>query len=266
MSWILPNRKIHIDGKDFPILELRIHMAVIRQNLHNHTLHSDGRFSPQEIIASAISANLEGVGISDHFFTGKVFRRIDLKRYLDNNWPSYLREADAVRSEKSYPLKIWFGIEIDTCFDRIGASLAELPWEDINSLDYALFEYVGEEDIGGFPFDEIARLRDYCKIPIVLAHPNIDAWEDDISLVKIFESLRAFDMAVEIPSGSRNRWFWSKRDPAVLAGVNLTMGSDTHEFIEDVGAIEKTLAFLENHDLIKRLSDPDSMATRQEAV
>ncbi|HOT29809.1 MAG TPA: PHP domain-containing protein [Candidatus Ozemobacteraceae bacterium] len=237
-------------------------MTVVRRriNLHNHTTFSDGRFAVSEIVAEAARVGLEGIGISDHFYTRKVFRRSEPQAWLNSVWPAYLAEAETWRAAGSGGPKVWFGIELDTCFDRVEMSLAELPWAGINSLDYLLVEYAGEEEWGGMPVARLAELRQHCRIPVIVAHPAIDRLEDSLRLGPLCDMVRRFGYGLEMPGGSRNPWFWARRDAGILRDLCLTIGTDTHERLEDVGEIGKCLAFLERNGLLDRLADPDRLA------
>jgi len=231
-----------------------------RINLHNHTTFSDGRYSVPEIIAEAARAGLEGIGVSDHFYTRKVFHRIGLRAWLNTAWPAYLAEADRWRGAGSEKMKIWFGIELDSCLDRVEMTLDELPWAGINRLDYLLIEYVGENELGGMPAEGLAELREHCSIPVIIAHPAIDRLEDSLRLEPLCDMVRRFGYGLEMPGGSRNPWFWSRRDVSILRDLHLTIGTDTHERLGDVGEIGKCLSFLERNGLLDRLADPDRLA------
>lgn len=232
-------------------------MTILRQNLHNHTTLSDGCLTPTQLVEAAQAAGLEGIGISDHFFTQKIYRLYGLGAYLEEYWPRYLREARQAKAAAPPGLKVWVGAEIDACFERIGVDLPDLPWNEINTLDYVLFEYIGEFD-QAMPINRLGSLRKYCHIPIIMAHPNLDALEEQVPLEMFFEILSLNRIALELPGGTRNPWPWAKRDPGSLKRAHLTIGTDTHDCREDVGNIDKVLAFLKAHDLTQRLVDPDS--------
>lgn len=231
-----------------------------RINLHNHTKFSDGRYTVAEIVAEAVRANLEGVGISDHFYTGKVFRNLASDVWLASVWPKYLAEAEQWRAAGSKMPKIWFGIELDSCLERVGMTLEELPWAGINTLDYLLIEYVGETEWGGAPLEMLDTLRCFCRIPVIVAHPAIDRLEDSLRLEPLCDMVRRSGYGLEMPGGSRNPWFWARRDVSVLRDLHLTIGTDTHERLGDVGDIGKCLAFLERSGLLDRIADPDRLA------
>lgn len=231
-----------------------------RINLHNHTTFSDGRHTVLEIVAEAARAGLDGVGISDHFYTRKVFRKQEPGAWLNSVWPAYLAEAGKWRGAGSEKMKVWFGIELDTCFDRVEMALDELPWAGINTFDYLLVEYVGENERGGMPVEGLAGLRWYCRIPVIIAHPAIDRLEDSLRLGPLCDMVRRFGYSLEMPGGSRNPWFWARRDVSILRDLHLTIGTDTHERLGDVGEIGKCLSFLERNGLLDRLIDPDRLA------
>ncbi|MBF0499207.1 MAG: hypothetical protein HQM09_03700 [Candidatus Riflebacteria bacterium] len=237
-------------------------MACRKQNLHNHTQHSDGRFTLNEVLDAAVSAGLEGIGISDHFFTSKIFRGFTYASWKTVTWPDYLADTARAKTEfaqKHPALKIWRGVEIDTCFERIGIDLPALPWSDINQLDYVLLEYVGESEPGGMPIARLPLLRMFCKVPMILAHPHIDRLEQAFSLTNLFDILHMNRIALELPAGSRNPWFWSRRDASHLSRIALTIGVDVHDDLSEIGAVAKTLEFLDRNGLTKQLADPETM-------
>ncbi len=231
----------------------------LRQNLHNHTVFSDGRHTPAQLIEEAIRAGLNGLGLSDHFFTRKVFHQVDLSGWCATVLPQYLRVARELQALEFENLRVWCGLEIDSCFDRIGTDLSGLPWNDLNQLDYLLFEYVGEAGHGGMPLERLTDLHQHCRVPVILAHPDPAQWEETLPIDRAFAIVRECGVAVELPGGIRNPRRWDPRDAARLACVPLTIGCDTHESIADVGAIDGVLRFLENHDLVDRLTDPDRL-------
>lgn len=234
-------------------------MPIIRQNLHNHSTHSDGRHSLTDIVEAASKANLEGIGFSDHFFTNKVFHDLTYEIYLETKWPAYLEETARLKKAAPVNLKIWAGIEIDSCLDRVGAEIDQLPWNEINTLDYVLIEYVAEDDSGGMSIKELGNIRHYCTAPIIIAHPHIEKISKGINLDTFCLLLKKYKVAMELPAGTRNPWFWESFDPACLRGLSLTIGTDTHQELSEVGNIEKVLSFLEKSGLKNRIADPDSL-------
>lgn len=240
-----------------------------RQNLHNHTVFSDGRFTPARLIEEALAGGLSALGISDHFFTRKVFRGATLDGWCATVLPNYLRVAAEVRQMEfvregaigaDQPLRVWFGMEIDTCSARLGCELGQLPWTDLNRLDYLLLEYVGESDRDGLPLERLEEIRQWARVPIILAHPDPDRWEETLPLGRVFDILRRCGVALELPGGTRNSWPWARREAGLLRDLPLTIGCDTHERLEDLCAIDRALEFLERHGLLEQLTDPDRLA------
>ncbi|MBI3037456.1 hypothetical protein HYY75_00195, partial [bacterium] len=127
-----------------------------------------------------------------------------------------------MKAESFGSLKVWYGIEIDSCLRRVGVSLQELPWEDFNQLDYVLVEYVGEKEWEGLPLAEIVRMRKLCKIPMILAHPNIQSLEENFPLGILVEVMRRHNISLEITGGKRNPWVWGGRDVTPLGRINLS--------------------------------------------
>jgi histidinol phosphatase-like PHP family hydrolase len=226
-----------------------------KMNLHNHTEFSDGNFSADDIVNYAINAQLEAVGISDHFFTSKIFWDYSYEEWLRVNWGRYLQLLDNVTSWFSpKKIKILKGIEIDSCEERLQTKIENLPWKDINGrLDYVLVEYVGETHIGGMRLEDLIKIRELCQVPIILAHPDIDFLKIALPLDGVFDILRQHKIALEIPAGYRNKWFWNSNDPELLRGLTLSIGTDTHDDLAQAGDIYRTLEFLKRHNLSDQL-------------
>jgi hypothetical protein len=233
--------------------------SCLRQNLHNHTTFSDGRFTMDQLIEEAYLAKIQWLGFSDHFYTPKVFRGESMGQWMHRRWPTYLQTIAATRSHRGKDMELWFGLEVDTAFDRLGAGMAGLPWLEWRQLDYLLIEYVGEPERGGQPLADLPRWREFWSGPLIIAHPAIDRWAESLPLDQVFAMMRRYGIALELPCGSRNPWYWFQRDPAVLRRLRLTLGSDTHEHIEDVGAIDKVIHFVQDHGLAAQLADPETL-------
>ncbi len=226
-----------------------------KMNLHNHTEFSDGSFSADDIVNFAINSGLDMIGISDHFFTSKIFWDYSYQEWIEVNWGRYLLMLENVTSWFSHKkIRILKGIEIDSCEERLQVKLESLPWKDINGrLDYVLVEYVGETHIGGMKLEDLGRIRELCQIPIILAHPDIDFLKLALPLDKVFGILRQYDIALEIPAGYRNQWFWNNNDPKLLQDLTLSIGSDTHDDLAQAGDIYRTLEFLQKNNLADNL-------------
>lgn len=227
---------------------------MILQNLHNHTLFSDGSFLPEEVITAAVRGGLDLVGISDHFYTGKIFQELSYQEWLDQFWPKYLYSLDHLKQYFEGQITVAAGIEIDSCLQRSAGKLENFPWADINQkLDYILVEYVGENSWDGLPVESLPQLRQYSDIPVILAHPDLDVLARTQNLPRFFASLQKNNIAVEIVSGKRNRWFWNHHDPGLLQGICISVGTDTHNDICEVTNLGQASAFIEKNNLAGQL-------------
>lgn len=223
---------------------------MIRQNLHNHTLFSDGGFLPEEIISAAIRAGLDQIGISDHFFTTKIYDDISYRKWQAEFWPRYLYSLERLEEYFAPQIRVLKGVEVDSCFSRSVGSLELLPWNDFNErLDYVMLEYVGESGPGGMAVEQLIQVRELSRIPVILVHPHLQMIARNIELVRFFAFLREHEVAIEIVSGERNRWFWDRFDAELLRGCRLSIGTDTHGEISEVGNIGRALDFIAENRL-----------------
>ncbi|MEW6709060.1 MAG: PHP domain-containing protein [Candidatus Riflebacteria bacterium] len=224
------------------------------QNLHNHSLFSDGACLPEEIISAAISGGLQMVGISDHFYTTKVYSDQSYHQWYEEFWHRYIYSLGCLKEFYSNQIKVVAGIEIDSCLYRTVGHFDRLPWKEINEgLDYVLIEYVGEASAGGAPPDCLALIRKLCSLPVIIAHPDLDYLHRKYTLPRFFQMMKESEIALEIPSGRRNTWFWNRYDCSLLEGLKLSIGSDTHSDIEEVCNISQALEFLEYHNRLDQL-------------
>ncbi|MBF0408147.1 MAG: hypothetical protein HQM10_12390 [Candidatus Riflebacteria bacterium] len=235
-----------------------------KQNLHNHTIYSDGSFSWEQLVREAEKCDIGLLGISDHFFTSKVYHNISPSEWLSQKIPEYQALAEDIRAYSSgnsgyngniRKTKVLIGIEIDTVVSRTGLNIPDLPWSFINSLDYVLFEYLGEDDIRGTRLHEAKLIAEFCSIPKIIAHPNLDRLDCFYGIKACFDFLAEHGFAVEIPSGSRNDWFWNRFDPQLLKNMVLSIGTDTHEKLSEAGNINRALKFIEDNNLTENLID-----------
>lgn len=214
-------------------------------NLHNHTTFSDGRFSPRDIIEAAVCSGLGVVGISDHYWTTRA-RSIApgaLGDYTDHIRRLALQYKDRV--------KVLVGIEIDACPERT-QDLETLPYEQLNRLDFVLFEHVQEEEVGGVGLWELFDKRKELEPPVGLAHNDIGrnfAGVDPSVLIPVLETNRIFLELCPSPRHARLQrplYRHSSEFFARLKGtrVGLSIGTDTHESVEEVGAVSDPLDFV----------------------
>jgi len=138
---------------------------IIKGNYHIHTEKwSDGESTLEEIIQKAIDAELNEIGITDHYYTKK-----GVPKYVDDTGiDEYLQEIEEW-NRKSKNIRILAGLEIDTRPDK-NLKITSLPFDKLNRLDYVLFEYV---ENGGYSLPKLIELRKNLTCEVGLAHPNI---------------------------------------------------------------------------------------------
>ena len=78
-------------------------------NLHTHSIYSDGKHTPREIIEQAIAQNMTAIGISDHSYTFFDTRYCLAKEKNQQ----YIDELRALKAEYASKINVLVGIELD---------------------------------------------------------------------------------------------------------------------------------------------------------
>ncbi len=179
----------------------------MKVDLHMHSRYSDGRAGIEEIAKKAGFRKLEVIGISDHI--GKEIVEINMDLRLFN---SYIRDID---SANNYGLTTLRGIEIS----RI-ENLRLLEEEQINQLDYLLFEYAEQNT------SALNSIATKLKKPVGLAHPKFS----EIDWRNVGEVFVEFNPRYMFEDGDEEETFWGN-----FQGNWISVGSDAHDLkdIED---------------------------------
>lgn len=83
--------------------------AYLLMDLHTHTVYSDGKNNPRQMIEAAIEKGLKIYGISDHSYTW-----FDLSCCMEKDaWPEYQRELSKLKEEYADRIDLYIGIEQD---------------------------------------------------------------------------------------------------------------------------------------------------------
>lgn len=116
---------------------------MIYSNLHTHSVYSDGKNTPREIVEQAISQGMSAIGISDHSYTF-----FDTRYCLaEEKNAQYISELRALKAEYSSKIDILVGIELDAYsqgydradFDYIIGSCHYINFDgDYRSVDSSL--------------------------------------------------------------------------------------------------------------------------------
>ncbi|MGQ9582679.1 MAG: PHP domain-containing protein [Thermoplasmatota archaeon] len=223
-------------------------------NLHNHTTFSDGRFSPRDIIEAAVRFGLGVVGISDHYWTTRT------RSIAPGALGDYTDHIRRLAPQYKNRVKVLVGIEIDACPERT-QDLETLPYEQLNRLDFVLFEHVQEEEVGGVGLWELFDKRKELEPPVGLAHNDIGrnfAGVDPSVLIPVLETNRIFlELCPSLRHARLQRPLYrhSSEFFARLKGtrVGLSIGTDTHESVEEVGAVSDPMDFVRELQLERNL-------------
>lgn len=114
------------------------------RDLHTHTIYSDGKNTPEEMVLSAIEKGLKTYGISDHSYTS-IDATYCMKR---DKIPEYIAEINALKEKYNDKIELLCGVEQDY--------FGDLPVDD---FDYAIgsvhYFVAGDKYI---PVDESAEI------------------------------------------------------------------------------------------------------------
>ncbi|MHA1169974.1 MAG: PHP domain-containing protein [Candidatus Hodarchaeales archaeon] len=234
-----------------------------RHDLHVHSIFSDGKLSPAEIVDLAENKGLQTIGICDHAFSGKLPANMQVTSRLDE----YLENLRLIQANKQV-VTVKVGLEIDVS-KNYGIDPAKIPCDVINSYDYVLFEYVNTEHehwgrVGSRDIKEIVKIRDKIDIPVGLAHNdmsrNYHGRESDICYI-----LSSNDIFIELQQSERNEITGKGRNTRegkdyyqhfsfklikemVDNKVTVITGTDSHGG-KSIGNIDEVIAFIEKYGL-----------------
>jgi DNA polymerase (family 10) len=222
----------------------------LRSNLHVHSLHSDGSFSVEDIVAEAKRGGLQAVAITDHFETQKV-RRCLSSEELDD----YIMEIREAQRRSANGLRVLAGVEIDTNADR--CDLSSLPVQKLNQLDLVLFEYVNDVSNGGSSVVELDPLLSKLEVPCGLVHTDLETVFAGISPRDLANLLQSYNLFVEANTASlyqrdgRQYFEHAERHFQAFKGkVKVSVGTDAHRTLSEVSNVGKGYDFLSRLDLL----------------
>jgi hypothetical protein len=214
-------------------------------NLHNHSIYSDGDFSPEQIAAEAARGSLTHVAITDHFETAKVRRCL-----ISSQLGDYVKEIRSLNERYEGSLRVLAGVEIDTNPDR--CSLHELPVDLLNKLDLVLFEFINDDWNGGSSLEEVAPLIDRIKVPCGLVHTDFARVFQGVAPMDLAESLASHDLFAEVNTASiykrqgipyyehAERYYRAFRNK-----VKMSVGTDSHRTLSEVSNVARGYAFID---------------------
>ena len=145
------------------------------ENLHTHTVFSDGKNTPEEMVEAALRLGLERLGFSDHSCSPQTEDAYACGMKMED-YPRYQQEIHRLQEKYAGRLEILCGLEQDLDsppppegFDYLIGSVHLLSpnghWFSVDESPEA-FRRALEEDYGGDPY---ALCEDYYQAEIRLA-------------------------------------------------------------------------------------------------
>jgi histidinol phosphatase-like PHP family hydrolase len=225
-----------------------------RINLHIHSNYSDGKNSIEEIIKSAINANLEYIAITDHFsnsWKAKIIPTLNSREKID----IYLDEIGTINNqlrENNENLVVLRGIEIDLSSSHNYISNLIKP----HNFDLILFEYLETPEAISFLKNIIYNWKEsynITKIPLLgLAHfdPSFFIFSNMEVLLPFMTQFKIFlELNSSYPQYYSTKYmsFFQKIKERKIA---VSIGCDSHN-LSNVGDIEDPFIAIENYDLME---------------
>lgn len=203
-------------------------------DLHVHTVYSDGINEPKELIDKAIALGIKDLGITDHYGDLEEYAIVSTAR-LDE----YIAEMTSLKELYRDKINVWIGLETSI--------LDDLPFSQLNRLDYALFEDIEMNPRLGY---FIRHVKPDLKIPVGMAHPQMILLEDSVDILEkegIFIELNTH-------YSDRYRGNWAKTVWNKLSSrdICITVASDAHN-IRRIGDTSDAIRFIEENNLSGKL-------------
>lgn len=158
-----------------------------KMDMHTHSVYSDGKNTPEEMILSAIDKGFEAIGITDHAYAGEPISWWMSKNATEN----YIKEITALKEKYAGKIKVLLGTEFDAFsigskapYDYVIGSVHFIDkggkWWPVDSKK-ALVEQAISEAFGGDPYaycEEYYRLvAQYADDPYVKIIGHFDVIE-----------------------------------------------------------------------------------------
>ena len=225
-----------------------------RINLHIHSKYSDGKNKIEDIVKSAINADLEYIAITDHLsnsWKSNIIPTLDSREKIEN----YLDEIETINShlrEINEKLVVLKGIEIDLSSSHNYISSLIKP----NNFNLILFEYLETPEAISFLKNIINNWKissNESDFPLLgLAHfdPSFFIFSD---MEVLFSFMVHFNIFLEFNSSYPQYYsrkytqFYQKLKEREIA---VAIGCDSHD-VSNIGDIEDPFITIENYDLVE---------------
>ena len=135
------------------------------QNLHSHTVFSDGGNTPEEMILDAMSKGFDSIGFTEHSYISWI----DDRWLMPDRIPEYLALLDELKEKYRGQFSVFKGIELDACsevpkekFDYIIGNVHYRPMWDGDYMEYCHHQvYTAKKFMHYYDFDIMEYARDY---------------------------------------------------------------------------------------------------------
>lgn len=159
--------------------------------MHTHTCFSDGKDTMEEMVIYAIKKGIKRLGISDHYET------IKCHSVCKGKLGEYIETVNLLKEKYKGQIAIEAGIEL--CMDQDLVEIDKLPYEQLNQLDYVLFEYVEDADAyNPISLKQLKAYRDKVTCKVGLAHTDVVTIGEQYGFEETIKLLKALDIFWEI--------------------------------------------------------------------
>ena len=199
-------------------------------DLHIHTTYSDGRCEPKAIIDKAITIGINDIGITDHYGNLESYSITSISK-LDE----YITELTKLKQLYQAKINLWIGLEL--------AILDNLPFPQLNRLDYVLFEDIEMDPRLSYFIDQV---KPNLRIPVGIAHPQIIFLKNSSHILEkegIF-----IELNTHYPDRYRSKWARTVWKQLASKDIHISVASDAHD-IRRVGDTGDAISFIEENNL-----------------
>ncbi len=203
-------------------------------DLHVHTIYSDGSSEPRAVIDKAVALGIRHLGITDHYGGLERYSIVSIAR-LDE----YM--AELTRLKQLYQARIDVLVGLET------AVLDDLPFSQLNKLDYVVFEDIEMNPRLGY---FVSQVRPNLRIPVGMAHPQILLLEKSIDILEkegIF-----IELNTHYSDRYRGNWARTVWNKLASKDIRISVASDAHD-VRRVGDIGDAIRFIGENDLSEKV-------------
>lgn len=203
-------------------------------DLHVHTIYSDGSSEPRAVIDKAVALGIKDLGITDHYGGLERYSIVSIAR-LDE----YIAELTRLKQLYQAKIDVWVGLET--------AILDDLPFSQLNKLDYVVFEDIEMNPRLGY---FVSQVRPNLRVPVGMAHPQILLLEKSIDILEkegIF-----IELNTHYSDRYRGNWARTVWNKLASKDIHISVASDAHD-VRRVGDIGDAIRFIGENNLSEKV-------------